>query len=350
MESENKTNSSLSDSSSSDSSNWSKGVDIAQIGLAAWNALSNNQSQREAMLYQKKINREMMTREDNAVQRRARDLALAGMSRYMAAGNPASASAQSGYEAPSIDTSGVSSAFDNLRSDIVSQARFDDDYKLRQEALNLEKLKVNKSIAMSLLKYSLQRRKEALERLLTRKKIRKMGIDTKTANELYRKAESSADVAQNDAEIYLNNLGKTSRQVDLSSTTTNSLRENISEWYVKGLQKFDVSLGKNGKFFSGGAETDFEGGYKSKEKVSESVRSVTFEIMDHLTTIQKEQLLSDFNDESKSNAYLSRLVNSWISHFGQSEDTKHSGLTVDSYIRRKKIEYMLKKYGKVSNY
>ena len=41
--------------SSSDSSNWSKGIDIAQIGLAAWNAIQNNQSQREAMLYQKQI-------------------------------------------------------------------------------------------------------------------------------------------------------------------------------------------------------------------------------------------------------------------------------------------------------
>ena len=341
-----------SNTSSSDSSNWSKGVDIAQIGLAAWNAMTNNQSQREAMMYQKQINREMMDREDNAVQRRARDLSLAGMSRYLAAGNPASASAQSGYEAPSIDTSGVSSAFDNLRSDIVSQARFDDDYKLRQEALNLEALKVRKSIAMSLLKYSLQRRKEALQRLFTRKKIRKLGIDTKTANELYRNAEAAADVAQNDAEIYLNNLGKTSRQVDLSSTTTNSLQENITQWYINGLQKFDFNIGKNGKFFSigGGAETDVDGGYESRKRFSDSVKSVTFEIMDHLTSVQKEQLISDFDDEARNNAQLSRLVGSWASHFGQTDDTKHSGLTVDSYIRRRKIEYMLKKYGKVSNY
>lgn len=60
----------------------------------------NFQFQQEQFNYQKELNQKQMEREDNAVQRRAKDLEQAGMSKNLAAGSSASAGAMSAGTAP----------------------------------------------------------------------------------------------------------------------------------------------------------------------------------------------------------------------------------------------------------
>lgn len=64
---------------------------IANAGLNAYGVSTQKQIAEENLQYQKDFNEQIFAREDNAVQRRARDLEAAGLSKTLAAGSAASA-------------------------------------------------------------------------------------------------------------------------------------------------------------------------------------------------------------------------------------------------------------------
>lgn len=67
------------------------GTSVAQMIQGGNQASNNLQFQRENLEYQKGLQNQIFEREDNAVQRRAKDLESAGLSKTLAAGNPAQA-------------------------------------------------------------------------------------------------------------------------------------------------------------------------------------------------------------------------------------------------------------------
>lgn len=97
------------------------------VGTTAYNVSSNNWSkkmQREVFdyqkmqdernfNYQKDLNNQIMQREDNAVQRRARDLEAAGISKHLAAGSSASSTALSTSSGASISNQGSQNVINN---------------------------------------------------------------------------------------------------------------------------------------------------------------------------------------------------------------------------------------------
>lgn len=64
----------------------------------------NYKLQKEQLEYQKKLQQQIFDREDNAVQRRAADMAKAGLSKTLAAGGSASTGPVVQTQAPQIDT------------------------------------------------------------------------------------------------------------------------------------------------------------------------------------------------------------------------------------------------------
>lgn len=68
-------------------------------------ARQNLAMQQSNLAYQKELQNTIFAREDNAIQRRARDLEAAGLSKTLAAGNAASAGQVVGTQAPHMDSS-----------------------------------------------------------------------------------------------------------------------------------------------------------------------------------------------------------------------------------------------------
>jgi len=78
----------------------SAGMKIAKSSQTAKNNRRNFRLQKEQLRYQKRVQKTTWRREDNAVQRRARDMTAAGINPMLAAGSPAQASAPISVNAP----------------------------------------------------------------------------------------------------------------------------------------------------------------------------------------------------------------------------------------------------------
>lgn len=102
------------------------GVLGASAGLGvisgAYSAYKNYQSQSENLGWQKKAQKIIWTREDNAARRRVADLRAAGLSPTLAAGDTARAGQVVQTNPPQVDTSGMNNALSNAMQLMKMQA------------------------------------------------------------------------------------------------------------------------------------------------------------------------------------------------------------------------------------
>ena len=137
-----------SNSSSSPGSgfNISTGIQVLNGLLSAYRERQNYRNAQQAQEYERHLNDLKMQREDNAIQRYARDMQLAGYSKYQGFGASPS-SAGSATSIPNYDYGSVGSALSGL-----SQAQeFDQLQQLREQDFELEKMKTGVQVKNSIL-------------------------------------------------------------------------------------------------------------------------------------------------------------------------------------------------------
>ena len=256
-------------------------MDVAtglMIGSAIYGAIKtkeNQDEQRKAADYQKEMNEVAMKREDNAVQRYARDMSLAGYNRLSGPGS-SSAGDYSGYSAPQYDTSAVQSAIQGVSDNL----KWKDDFKLREEYKNLESLKVGNEIRNS----TLDRIRASMKLISDLRNARKVGRKLDLSNEAQ---ENLNKVIKSDTEQYLSQPG-TSKQIDKSSITNVSMSEELTKMAESAGVDFGDSYDGWLLKFQGAVNGQIRG--EQASKVMRTAREISFKVSKRLTTSQKDFL------------------------------------------------------------
>lgn len=309
-------------SSSGSGFNFSTGIQVLNGLLSAYRERQNYRNAQQAQEYEKKLNDLKMQREDNAIQRYARDMQLAGYSKFQGFGASPS-SAGSATSVPHYDYGSVGSALSGL-----SQAQeFDQLQQLRERDFELEKMKTGVAVKNSILDNI--RKTIKLSSDLVSARI----IDKK--NRLGNEAQENLNkVIANDTEQYLSMSG-TSKQVDASRITeTDSIRQS-AELSESVASQFGFNLDKLWASASGSANV--KGSSKIKADAQKNLQRVYFRTCQYMTEAQKDFWVSKFDVEASTyedNKGLNALVEKWARF-------KPSDIKQSDYIRNKKIIYML---------
>lgn len=294
------------------------GLMVLSSLYGAYKAKQNQDEQRKAAEYQKKMNEVAMQREDNAVQRYARDMSLAGYNRLSGPGS-ASTGDYSGYSAPQYDTSAVQSAIQGVSDNL----KWKDDYKLREEYKNLEALKVGNEIRNS----TMDRIRSTMKLISDLRNNRKIGRKLDLSNEAQ---ENLNKVIQSDTEQYLSQPG-TSKQIDKSSITNVSMSEELTKMAESAGVDFGGSY--NGWLVQFQASMNGQLKGEQAKRVMNTAREISFRVSKRLTTAQKDFLYENFKNGSHNN-----LVSDWEIEYNRNK-IYTTGKSQAQYVKEKAIEY-----------
>lgn len=118
---------------------------IINAGTGIYNSIQGNKRAKEQFEYQKQLQREIFEREDSAVQRRAADMDKAGISKWLAAGDVASAGQVVGtnleHKDVEFDLSGImqlGQMLFNLEKQKAEVGNYNADTALKQQQVNTE--------------------------------------------------------------------------------------------------------------------------------------------------------------------------------------------------------------------
>lgn len=298
--------------------NVSTGIQVLNGLLSAYRERQNYRNAQQAQEYEKKLNDLKMQREDNAIQRYARDMQLAGYSKFQGFGASPS-SAGSATSVPHYDYGSVGSALSGL-----SQSQeFDQLQQLREQDFELEKIKTGVAVKNSILDN-------------IRKTI-KLSSDLVSARLINKKHKLSNDaqanlnkVIANDTEQYLSMSG-TSKQVDAARITETDTIRQTSQLSSSVAGQFGFDLDKLW------ASASVKGSSERKIDAQKNLQRVYFRTCQYMTEAQKDFWVSKFDAEASSyedNKGLNALVEKW-SRF------KPSDIKQSDYIRNQKIIYMI---------
>lgn len=201
--------------------------------------IGNLQNQEKNLAYTKDTQQTTWNREDNAVQRRAKDLEAAGLSKTLAAGSAAQTMAPIRTEAPQMDTTALSSGVDRLGSSAQTVLN------LAQQKAQLDKTNSeNMAIKLQAQKTSLENAFMASSNILDLKK-KQMEVDFMgTTNPLTIEQMHSRNKGMNlDNQLKmldndLKTLGIKQAQIDLIKT---SLQNDFLKLDISGKEQDIIS-------------------------------------------------------------------------------------------------------------